>query len=78
MLSSTTRSRDGHRTPPVRRAPIAPIRTSLQRRRHSTLGAVTRLYVDDAGRMNQSVARVAERVTFVAAGLPLELKAFVA
>ena len=38
------------------------------------LGAVTRLYVDDAGRMNQSVARVAQRVTFVAAGLPLELK----
>ena len=38
------------------------------------LGAVTRLYVDDAGRLNQAVARVAQRVSFVAAGLPLELK----
>jgi adenosylcobinamide kinase/adenosylcobinamide-phosphate guanylyltransferase len=38
------------------------------------LGAVTRLYVDDAGRLNQTVARIAQRVTFVAAGLPLELK----
>lgn len=38
------------------------------------LGAVTRLYVDDAGRLNQSIARVAQRVTFVAAGLPMELK----
>jgi adenosylcobinamide kinase/adenosylcobinamide-phosphate guanylyltransferase len=38
------------------------------------LGAATRLYVDDAGRLNQSVARIAQRVTFVAAGLPLELK----
>jgi adenosylcobinamide kinase/adenosylcobinamide-phosphate guanylyltransferase len=38
------------------------------------LGAVTRLYVDDAGRLNQSIARIAQRVTFVAAGLSLELK----
>lgn len=38
------------------------------------LGATTRLYVDDAGRMNQAIARIAQRVTFVAAGLPLELK----
>ena len=38
------------------------------------LGAVTRLYVDDAGRLNQAIARIAQRVTFVAAGLPLELK----
>jgi adenosylcobinamide kinase/adenosylcobinamide-phosphate guanylyltransferase len=38
------------------------------------LGAVTRLYVDDAGRLNQAVARIAQRVSFVAAGLPLELK----
>jgi adenosylcobinamide kinase/adenosylcobinamide-phosphate guanylyltransferase len=38
------------------------------------LGATTRLYVDDAGRLNQAIARVAQRVTFVAAGLPLELK----
>lgn len=38
------------------------------------LGAATRLYVDDAGRLNQSIAHIAQRVTFVAAGLPLELK----
>jgi adenosylcobinamide kinase/adenosylcobinamide-phosphate guanylyltransferase len=38
------------------------------------LGAATRLYVDDAGRLNQGIARIAQRVTFVAAGLPLELK----
>ena len=38
------------------------------------LGAATRLFVDDAGRLNQSIARTAQRVTFVAAGLPLELK----
>lgn len=38
------------------------------------LGAATRLYVDDAGRLNQSIARIAQRVTLVAAGLPLELK----
>jgi len=38
------------------------------------LGASTRLFVDDAGRLNQAIARIAQRVTFVAAGLPLELK----
>jgi adenosylcobinamide kinase/adenosylcobinamide-phosphate guanylyltransferase len=38
------------------------------------MGAVTRLYVDEAGRLNQHIAQVCERVTFVAAGLSLELK----
>ncbi|MFH1869595.1 MAG: bifunctional adenosylcobinamide kinase/adenosylcobinamide-phosphate guanylyltransferase [Pseudomonadota bacterium] len=38
------------------------------------LGTATRLYVDDAGRLNQAIARIAQRVSFVAAGLPLELK----
>ncbi|ELE7134021.1 bifunctional adenosylcobinamide kinase/adenosylcobinamide-phosphate guanylyltransferase [Vibrio harveyi] len=38
------------------------------------LGAVSRYFVDNAGRMNQKLATVCERVTFVTAGLPLELK----
>ena len=39
------------------------------------LGAITRLYVDEAGRLNQRIATLANRVTLVVAGLPLELKA---
>ncbi|UTZ21605.1 bifunctional adenosylcobinamide kinase/adenosylcobinamide-phosphate guanylyltransferase [Vibrio campbellii] len=38
------------------------------------LGAVSRYFVDNAGRMNQKLATICEQVTFVAAGLPLELK----
>ncbi|EIV1706389.1 bifunctional adenosylcobinamide kinase/adenosylcobinamide-phosphate guanylyltransferase [Vibrio parahaemolyticus] len=38
------------------------------------LGAVSRYFVDNAGRMNQQLAQVCSRVTFVAAGLPLALK----
>lgn len=34
-----------------------------------------RLFRDEAGRLNQDVAALAPRVTFVAAGLPLEFKA---
>jgi len=38
------------------------------------LGAVTRTFVDEAGRLNQDVAARCERAVFVAAGLPLVLK----
>jgi len=38
-------------------------------------GAISRWFVDEAGRLNQAVAAICERVQFVAAGLPLELKA---
>jgi adenosylcobinamide kinase/adenosylcobinamide-phosphate guanylyltransferase len=38
------------------------------------LGAVSRYFVDNAGRMHQQLAQVCDQVTFVAAGLPLELK----
>jgi adenosylcobinamide kinase/adenosylcobinamide-phosphate guanylyltransferase len=38
------------------------------------MGAVSRAFVDEAGRLNQEVAARCERVVFVAAGLPLVLK----
>ncbi|MDW6004176.1 bifunctional adenosylcobinamide kinase/adenosylcobinamide-phosphate guanylyltransferase [Vibrio mangrovi] len=38
------------------------------------MGEVSRLYVDHAGWMNQAIAAVAEQVTFMAAGLPMQLK----
>jgi len=38
------------------------------------LGKVSRLFVDNAGRMNQALARVVEHVTLIAAGLQLHLK----
>ncbi|MGY0615892.1 bifunctional adenosylcobinamide kinase/adenosylcobinamide-phosphate guanylyltransferase [Vibrio sp. FJH11] len=38
------------------------------------LGAISRYFVDNAGRMNQQLAQVCQQVTFVAAGLPLVLK----
>lgn len=38
------------------------------------LGADVRRFCDEAGRLNQELARLCTRVTFMAAGLPLELK----
>jgi len=38
------------------------------------MGAATRAFVDELGRLNQEVARVCQRVTLMAAGLPLTLK----
>jgi len=38
------------------------------------LGELSRRFVDEAGRLHQSLAGVCERVLFVAAGLPLALK----
>lgn len=38
------------------------------------LGRETRAFVDALGRLNQDVAQACERVTLMAAGLPLTLK----
>lgn len=39
------------------------------------MGAATRAFVDEAGRLNQAIAKSCDEAVFVAAGLPLTLKA---
>lgn len=39
------------------------------------MGAVSRRFVDEAGRLNQAVAAICDKAVFVAAGLPIILKA---
>jgi adenosylcobinamide kinase/adenosylcobinamide-phosphate guanylyltransferase len=38
------------------------------------LGALARRFCDEAGRLHQELARLCERVTWVAAGIPMVLK----
>jgi adenosylcobinamide kinase/adenosylcobinamide-phosphate guanylyltransferase len=38
------------------------------------MGELTRRFCDEAGRLHQDLAKLCDRVTLVAAGLPLELK----
>ncbi|MBQ0730404.1 MAG: bifunctional adenosylcobinamide kinase/adenosylcobinamide-phosphate guanylyltransferase, partial [Oleispira antarctica] len=38
------------------------------------MGALSRRFVDEAGWLHQDIARIAEKVTLVVAGLPMVLK----
>jgi len=38
------------------------------------LGEINRQFQDEQGRLNQSIATLADRVSFIAAGLPIQLK----
>jgi len=38
------------------------------------MGEVSRRFVDEAGRMNQSIANIADEVNLIAAGIPMQLE----
>ena len=38
------------------------------------MGELSRQFVDESGRLHQAIAKIADRVTFVAAGLPLIMR----
>ncbi len=38
------------------------------------LGEINRQFQDEQGRLNQAIAQIADKVSFIAAGLPLKLK----
>lgn len=38
------------------------------------LGEINRQFQDEQGRLNQAIAKIADKVSFIAAGLPLKLK----
>ncbi|HQN65083.1 MAG TPA: bifunctional adenosylcobinamide kinase/adenosylcobinamide-phosphate guanylyltransferase [Methylophilus sp.] len=38
------------------------------------LGAINRHFQDEQGRLNQAIAKIADTVSFIAAGLPIKLK----
>jgi adenosylcobinamide kinase/adenosylcobinamide-phosphate guanylyltransferase len=38
------------------------------------LGEINRQFQDEQGRLNQAIAQIANKVSFIAAGLPLTLK----
>jgi adenosylcobinamide kinase/adenosylcobinamide-phosphate guanylyltransferase len=38
------------------------------------LGEINRQFQDEQGRLNQSIATLADKVSFITAGLPIQLK----
>lgn len=79
LLCQTPHQLDAERTALLACLPVLPGNTLLVSNETGMgvvpLGELTRRFVDEAGRLNQAVAQVCERVILVAAGLPLVLKA---